>query len=337
MKSLLYIGNKISHHGFTPGVIETFGIQLEETGYKVYYAGTLKNQYLRLLQMIHKTFTIGRKVDYILIDTYSTSAFWYAYLTGRIAKILVTKYIPLLHGGDLPARLTRYHRACDILFRNSYTNVAVSGYLQDAFENYGYPVTLIPNNIDISGYRFKIRAHPQPTILWVRSFSKIYNPKMAVDVLIELLKTYPEARLCMVGPDKDGSLKEFTEYAGKKGIDSHIKITGKLAREEWTKLSEQYDFFINTTNIDNTPVSVVEAMALGLIVVSTNPGGIPYLLDANKDAKIVNIGDAAAMSKEISYLIENPSVAQEMSRTARSKAESFDSKSVLKLWKELLT
>ena len=129
-----------------------------------------------------------RKVDYILIDTYSTNAFWYAYLTGRLAKFIGTKYIPILHGGNLPARLTRSKQACDKLFRNSYTNVAVSGYLQNAFENHGYPVTFIPNNIDISNYKFKIREHPKPSILWVRAFSKEYNANMAVDVLAELLK-----------------------------------------------------------------------------------------------------------------------------------------------------
>ena len=78
-------------------------------------------------------------------------------------------------------------------------------------------------------------------------------------------------------------------------------------------------------------------MALGLIVVSTNPGGIPFLLEADKEAKVVNVGDAAAMSKEISYLIENPSIAREMTRAARLKAESFDSERVMKLWTKLLT
>ena len=57
------------------------------------------------------------------------------------------------------------------------------------------PVVLIPNSIDLYKYKFKIREHPEPTLLWVRAFSKIYNPKMAVDVLAELLKTYPDAML----------------------------------------------------------------------------------------------------------------------------------------------
>lgn len=336
MKSLLFIGNKLSHHGFTPGVIENLGPLLEKEGYSVFYAGTHKNQLLRLFEMLWNTATTGRKVDYILIDTYSTSAFWYAYLTGRLAKFLGTRYIPILHGGDLPSRLMRSKKACDKLFRNSYTNVAVSGYLQKAFEINGYPVTLISNNIDISNYKFKLREHPKPALLWVRAFSKIYNSKMAVDVVAELLKTYPDAELCMVGPDKDGSLKEFIQYAREKEVDTHIKVTGKLTREEWTILSERYDFFINTTNIDNTPISVIEAMALGMCIVSTDPGGIPYLLDGGKDSFLVIPGDYQAMANKIIQGLKNPLLMASITEAARLKAESFDWHNIRTKWINLL-
>jgi glycosyltransferase involved in cell wall biosynthesis len=337
MTSILYAGNKLSRHGYTPGIIETLGPLLEAEGYMVFYAGTKKNQVLRLAEMLFITMTRGRKADYILIDTYSTSAFWYAYLICRLACLFDKKYIPILHGGNLPARLLKSKKACDRLFLRSYANVAVSGYLKHEFDKAGYKTVVIPNSIDISKYPFRLRDHTRPRLLWVRSFHRQYNPNMAAEVLSQLLKVYPDALLCMVGPDKDGSLEDFRHYIRQKSIEDHVKITGRLSKEEWIRLSEDYDFFFNTTNIDNTPVSVVEAMALGLIVVSTNPGGIPYLLEANKDAKIVNIGDAAAMSREIRYLIEDPSVAREMTRTARMKAESFDSKRVIKLWTKLLT
>ena len=336
MKSLLYIGNKISHHGFSPGVIETLGAQLQGNGFKVYYAGTFQNQYLRLLQMLYRTFTTGRKVNYILIDTYSTTAFWYAYLTGRLAKYFGLKYIPILHGGDLPSRLVRSKRACDMLFGNSYTNVAVSSYLKSEFENHGYPVTLIPNNIDISNYKFKLRERPKPTLLWVRAFSTEYNPSMAADAILELLRSQNEARLCMIGPDRDGSMSEFIKYAESIGVINGIKITGKLTKEEWIKVSEDYDFFINTTNVDNTPVSVIEAMALGLIVVSTNPGGIPFLLTAEKDSVLVEPGDSNSMAEAISKIIKDPSLAIRLSKNAREKAESFTSEKILNLWLTLL-
>lgn len=334
--TLLYVGNKLSHCGFTPGVIETLGPLLEAEGYKVFYAGTFKNKILRLLEMLFKTLTTGRKVDYILIDTYSTSAFCYAYLAGRVAKLTGTKYIPILHGGSLPDRLASSKRSCDRLFKNSYANVAVSGYLRHEFEKAGYSTVVIPNSIDISLYPFKKRENPRAKLLWVRSFHRQYNPNMAANVLAELLKSHPDAELCMVGPDKDGSMDEFKTLINSIGIAKHVTITGKLSREEWIKLSENYDFFINTTNVDNTPVSVIEAMALGFCVITTNPGGVPYLLQDGIDSMLLQPGNSHTMTEKVKQLIADPDLAAILSENARRKAESFDWVKIKNDWLELL-
>jgi len=334
---ILYIGNKLSRHGFTPGVIETLGPLLEKEGYAVFYAGTSKNQFARLVEMLWTTITKGKEADYILIDTYSTLAFWYAFLNSAIAKLLNVKYIPLLHGGDLPKRLKRSNRACDKLFNNSYANVAVSGYLNHEFEKVGYKTVVIPNSIDISKYPFKLREQSRPKLLWVRSFHRQYNPLMAADVLEGLLQIHPDAELCMVGPDKDGSLGEFKDYIRQKGTEEHVKITGKLSKEDWISLSENYDFFINTTNVDNTPVSVIEAMALGLCVISTNPGGIPFLVQDGVDAKLVNPQNSSLMIRTVDYLLKNPEDVVQLSVNARKKAEQFDVNVIIPAWKDLLS
>jgi len=160
---------------------------------------------------------------------------------------------------------------------------------------------------------------------------------MAADVLKELLKTHPDAELCMVGPDKDGSMEEFKNYVEGKDLADHVTITGKLSKQDWIDLSSDYDFFINTTNVDNTPVSVVEAMALGLCVVSTNPGGIPYLLSDDVDASLVDVDDSVGMAERIDVIIASPEKGRKYSTLAREKAESFDSELVMDLWKMLLT
>lgn len=337
MKKLLYIGNKLSHHGLTKGVIETLGPQLESEGYVVSYAGTHINQHLRLLEMLWAVVRKSRKVDYSLIDTYSSSAFWYAWLSAILCRLLGIKYIHILHGGSLPSRLQRSKRFCNQIFLHSHANVAVSGYLKDAFDKAGYPAVVIPNNIDISLYPFKKRKELKPLLLWVRSFHKQYNPNMSADVLALLVRDYPDAKLCMVGPDKDGSMEEFKNYCSSLGISGHIKIMGLLSKPEWHKLSEKYDIFINTTNVDNTPVSVIEAMALGLPVVSTNVGGIPFLLEDKKDALLVEKGNVQAMYKAIKLLIENPSLSSAIAQNARTKAESFDWEVVKEQWKALLS
>lgn len=336
MKKILYVGNKLSHHGFTKGVIETLGPQLENEGFAVIYAGTRKIVFVRMVEMLWAVLRNWKKVDYVLIDTYSSTAFWYAWLTGMLCRVLRLKYIHILHGGSLPERLLRSTWFCDGIFKHSYANVAVSGYLKHYFENAGYLAMVIPNNIDINAYSFKTREVITPRLLWVRSFHQIYNANMAAEVLALLLPSYPEATLCMVGPDKDGSMELFKNRCEQLGISNRVKITGLITKPEWHKLSQEYDIFINTTNVDNTPVSVVEAMALGLPVVSTNVGGIPFLLEDRKEALLVEKGNAKAMAEAICTLIENKNLAQNLCANAHAKAESFSWDVVNKQWKELL-
>jgi glycosyltransferase involved in cell wall biosynthesis len=141
----------------------------------------------------------------------------------------------------------------------------------------------------------------------------------------------------MVGPDKDGSMQEFKNYCNELGITEHVKVTGLLSKPEWHTLSEDYDIFINTTHVDNTPVSVIEAMALGLTVVSTNVGGLPFLLVDGKDALLVNKGDAEAMYKAVKDIIIDQALATEIAGNARAKAESFDWENIKSQWFSLLS
>ncbi|MCK5815852.1 MAG: glycosyltransferase, partial [Flavobacteriaceae bacterium] len=111
--------------------------------------------------------------------------------------------------------------------------------------------------------------------------------------------------------------------------------TGVLSKKEWHKVSEDYDIFINTTNVDNTPVSVMEAMAMGLPVVTTNVGGIPYLLKDGEDAFLVPSNDHVAMTLKIIEIIEGEVNIQQILQAARTKVEQFDWSVVKNGWIDL--
>ncbi len=332
---ILYIGNKLSRHGNTPTSVEILGDLLSQH-FHIVSVSDKKNKMLRLAEMLWSIVKYRHRTEFVLIDTYSTSNFYYAVLSGALAKMLRIEYIPVLRGGNLPDRVKRNPLLAKLLFANAYVNVAPSRYLLSAFERYAYKTVFIPNNIEIKHYPFKRRESVEPKLLYVRAFSSIYNPKMALNVLAKLLDRYPKASLCMVGPDRDGSFASTKELCHTMGLDDKVTFTGKLSKEEWWKLSESYDVFINTTNYDNTPVSVMEAMALGLPVVSTNVGGIPYLVEENKDALLVDVDDAEAMAEKISLLVENPEKAVALAENARKKVEGFDWGNVQSKWFELL-
>jgi len=332
---ILYIGNKLSKHGNTPTSVETLGALLAEE-FELVSVSDKRNKLARLSEMVFSVFRYGKKIDYLLIDTYSTSNFYYAFLCALAAQWLGIRYIPILHGGKLPDRLKKSPRMSRRIFGGAWVNVAPSGYLYEVFEKAGFRVRYIPNHIAIDEYRYKERQTLRPRLLYVRAFSELYNPMMALEVLQRLHKRYPEAELCMVGPDRDGTMERTKRKCKEMGLEKRVKFMGKMDKKAWHELSRDYDIFINTTNADNTPVSLMEAMALGLPIVTTNVGGIPYLVEDGVDALCVEAGDAEAMYQKIAWLLIHPEAAVEIARNARKKAESFDWSNVRAKWIELL-
>jgi len=290
----------------------------------------------RLVDMLWSILRYGRKEQPVVIDVYSTLNFYYAYFCGLLCRLLGISYICILHGGNLPYRLKRLPMMSRMLFGGARDLVAPSGYLQAAFLKNGYAASVIPNFIPIENYPFKLRSKVEPRLLWVRAFDATYNPQMAIRVLHLLADKYPQAALCMVGPDKDGSMNSCRQLAQELGIADRVQFTGRLTKREWIELSSDYDLFINTTNFDNTPVSVIEAMALGLPVVSTNVGGMPFLLEDKKDALLVPANDVSAMVTKIQQLVENLTLVSQLSSAGRKKASSLSWENVKPLWLRLL-
>ncbi|MEZ4838921.1 glycosyltransferase family 4 protein [Flavobacterium sp.] len=335
MTKILYIGNVLSKHGYNKSTIETLGPLLSEEGYKVITSSSQKNSALRLLSMVVSTIRNTGSVDYVMIDTYSTLNFWYAFIISQICRVFKIKYIPILHGGMLPQRIEKNPLLSEMIFKNAYINSVPSQFLyQKVIGNRWNNIVNIPNQIEIKEYSFKKRIKFQPKILWVRSLSDIYNPTMAIDVAEKVNFIYPEIQLCMVGPENGLTIKSLSQYAHDKNLN--VTFTGKLSKSEWIKLSENYDIFINTTHFDNTPVSLIEALALGLPVVSTNVGGIPYLVKDRETAILVDDSDVQAMADAIIELITNPELAHKLATNGRKLVEQFDWQIIKSLWKEIL-
>ena len=335
MKNLLYIGNKLSTKGKTATTIDTLGNAFSTEGYTVKAVSNKEHKVFRLLDMLLSILKNKNWADYVLIDTYSTQNFYYAYLTSGLCRFFKLKYIPILHGGNLPNRLKYSPNLSKSIFKNAYINVSPSGYLKSNFESFGYKnIIIIPNAIDIENYPFKQRAIVDVRLLWVRSFSNIYNPKLAVSILKALKDKGLEASLTMVGPDNDGSLSDAKAFA--KSLNVKVDFTGKLSKKEWIERSKDYNVFINTTNFDNMPVSVIEAMALGLPVISTNVGGLPFLIENNEDGLLVPPNNVDVFVSEILSLAKNEQRILDLTYQARKKAEQFSWQVIKEKWNSIL-
>lgn len=330
---ILYIGNDLATKTKYNSAMQTLYELLTNEGYDVIKSSSKKNSIFRLIDMLLTTVK-NRKVGYVLIDTFSTSAFYYAFFTSQLARFFKLRYIPILHGGNLPKRLKKSPKMTKAIFNNSFINIAPSNYLKTAFKKEGFRVIYIPNTLAIENYQYKERNVIEPKLLWVRAFRTLYNPAMAIKILSILKQKYANAKLCMVGPFKDNSINEVKQLIKEYNLEKDVEITGVLPKEKWINKSKEYDIFINTTTIDNTPVSVMEAMALGLIVVSTNVGGLPYLISDKVDGFLAPNKSEEKMTDIIIELLQG-----RYSKTtinARKKAESFAWKEVRKEWLKVL-
>ena len=277
------------------------------------------------------------KTDVVIIDTFSTTNFYFALVIGTFCRVLNKPYINFLHGGDLPLRLKNNPFLSKLTFKYSYKLVAPSNFMKVSFEKYGYHPVLIPNMLNIANYDLEERDSSKIKLFWLRSFRKHYNPILAVQVLAKLRNEGWDADLIMVGPDaQDGSFIEVKDFINQNQLEKFVQTPGVLTKPEWMALSKDRNILINTTNIDNTPISVIECMALGLAIVSTNVGGIPYLLDDNEDALLVKPNSIDAMTEAIITLVNNPEKTQQQVSKAREKVANFDWNVVKNKWVNLL-
>jgi len=333
---ILYIGNNLKSKLANQTTLTLLSNLLRSEGYSIKISSSLNNQFLRLASMLWAIIKYRKKIDYVLIDTYSTKNFYYALATSQLCRILKLKYIPILHGGNLPLRLDKSPNLSKLIFNYAYKNVSVSKYLEYEFNKRGFETVFIPNILQIENYNFLERGFSNPKLLYVRAFASIYNPEMAIKVLSKIKKEYPEAIFCMVGPNKDNSFNSCKALVEKFGLENSVEFTGMLSKEEWHKKAEDYNIFINTTNIDNAPVSVMEAMALGLPIVSTNVGGMPFLIENNTTGILVDKNSVNEMVEAIDTICKDEKKAMYLTANARKQIEKYDWNNVKSLWDNIL-
>ncbi len=334
VRKIIIADNFLSELGYTPGAGEMLAQILSGENYSVVKAGKSQNKFIRLLQMLSAIWKHRRKAT-VIIATYSTQAFYFAVACAALCKALRMPYIAWLHGGNLPNRIKRSASLSKIIFTRSEMNVAVSGYLYQIFIEKKWECVVIPNGIALHDYPFKQRKNIQPRLLWVRSFHQLYNPQLAIEIVRILIEHHPEVSLTMVGPDKDGSIDACKTLVMQYGFEEKVTFTGLLPKPEWIILSADHDIFLNTTNIDNAPVSVVEAMALGLIVISTNVGGLPFIIN-EKNGVLLPPGKAEFFAEKIAYLLHHPDECEALSQQANSYTQQYNQPNIALQWKQLI-
>jgi len=334
---LFIAGNFLSAKTGTRGMCEDLTIQLRKKGFLVFTASDKPNRLPRMADLLWTAWRNRERYQVAIVEIYSGLAFEWAWLLSKFLRLLKKPFIAVLHGGKLAEFYRTKPKKVSELLNHAALVCSPSHMLQNAFHKEGFQVEYLPNGIDLSLYPYRKREKIEPNIVWLRAIHEIYNPLMAIQAFKLVLEAYPEAKLWMIGPDKaDGTMPKLVAEIESLQYPDHVTIFGAVAKNDVPKWLNRADIFINTTNYESFGVSVVEAIACGLPVVSTDAGELPLLWKNSEEIFLVPKNDAQGMAKKVLELLNGDVPAGQLVIRAKEKAEQFDWENIMPLWVKMI-
>jgi glycosyltransferase involved in cell wall biosynthesis len=242
--------------------------------------------------------------------------------------------IMVLRGGAMPDFMRRHPRWNRRVLNRAASLVAPSDYLKQAIRPFGFDAEVIPNIINVDQYPYRHRTNLQPRLLWMRAFHPVYNPQLAIRAFVGVAAAYRDASMVMAGEEK-GLEPECRALVRQLGLADSVRFAGFLDMESKVREGNSADIYLNTNRIDNMPVSVVEAGAMGIPVVATAVGGVPFLLEHERSGLLVPDDDAGSTTDAILRLLGDSELAGRLSLGGRRLAERSAWEEVKPRWTAL--
>lgn len=184
-----------------------------------------------------------------------------------------------------------------------------SAFLVRVFAKYGLTADVIPNIIDLSRFAAQPLRNPgmAPHLIVTRSLEPLYDIATALRAFAKVRAHRPAARLTVAGSGPD--LVALQALAAELGVAQAVCFSGPIDNAHIAALYASADIVLNPSTADNMPISILEALASGVPVVSTNAGGIPDLVENEHTALLVPVGDDAAMAHAALRLLNDTALA----------------------------
>ena len=261
------------------------------------------------------------------------SASYYSYMLCAmppllLGKLLGKKTILNYRSGEAEDHLSNWRTAIPTM-RLADAIIVPSGYLVDVFANFGLRAESIFNIIELDRFRFRERAPLSPVFLTSRLLEPLYNVGCVLRAFKIIQEQRPEARLTVAG--EGWQRAELEELARTLGL-RETKFIGRVAFEEMPAMYDGADVYLTATDLDNMPSSITECLAAGLPVVTTNAGGIPYIVRHEETCMLIERNDHAAMAAAALRLLDDPLLAAKIARQGREHSRQWTWERVGSSW-----
>ncbi len=252
------------------------------------------------------------------------AASWWGFMPAVLAarfRKRIDRLVVTYHGGEAEPFMAKWGWLARPALRDYDALLTLTPTQARIFRAHGLNPIIVPNIVPISRFPFRPREALTPRILWLRQLEPRYRPADALAALARVQERFPNATLTLAG---DGSLAEdLRAEVERRGLPG-VRFLGHVPADALPATYDAADIFLNTSAIDNLPLTLIEAAASGLPIVSTDAGAIPDLIRDRENGLLAPVGDADALAAAILRLLDDPDLARRLSLQARATAQTFD-------------
>lgn len=270
-----------------------------------------------------------RRADVVHIFSASYSSFLLAPLPALlVAKALGKPAVLNYHSGEAPDHLRRSAVARWAL--SIAGRIAVpSRFLRDVFGRFGMDAVVVPNIMALESFPYRPRVPLRPRLLSTRNLEGLYNVACTLRAFRRIQDRHPDASLTLVGSGSE----ELRLRALAADLQlRNVRFVGRVAPSQIAAFYTDHDIYLQSPEIDNMPLSVLEAFASGLPVVSTEAGGIPTILRHGQDGLLAPLDDDAALAEHVLTLLANPDQARALAEAAHATLSHYTWDQVRDQW-----
>jgi L-malate glycosyltransferase len=269
---------------------------------------------------------------YDIIHVFSAS--YFSFLLAPTPAILMARFfgkkvILNYHSGEAEDHLRCWPRTAIPIMKLADALVVPSQYLVDVFGKFGLTAHAVANVIDQQRFKFHNRRPLLPIFLSNRNLYPLYNVACILRTFARIQERFPEARLIIAG---DGSQRPSLELLARELKLQNVEFRGLVNPDTMSGLYDETHVFLNSSNIDNMPGSILESFACGMPVVSTNAGGIRFLITHERTGLLVPKNDHEAMASCAIRLLESPDLAESIVHNAYEECSAYTWPAVRAAW-----
>jgi glycosyltransferase involved in cell wall biosynthesis len=199
--------------------------------------------------------------------------------------------------------------------------IVPTGFLQTLFHRYEQPTAIVPNIVDTELFAPRGELPGNLHIVVTRNLEALYDNAAAIRALAVVRQQQPDARLTLAGEGPERA--NLQQLAHQLQVAEAVHFAGRLPREQVAALLQTARVVLNPSTADNSPNSLIEAMAAGVPIVSTDVGGVPQLCQPDTHALLVPARQPDAMAAAILRLHQDDTLRARLIGAGRARAAEF--------------